>query len=526
MLVIVATGLLAAVFFWQVSTLKKSVVHESQILEALLTPKQIFSKVLFSPLRKIPGPFIAKITSKWLTMVDMAGDRTSAIHKLHQKYGSTVRIGPREISYSNAEVINEIYSQQTPYMKAPIYETFSLPPIGIFSLRDKTEHSQRRRLLSHAFSQASLLGTEPLIKDLVGKLIAHIERGRGRPLDALLLFRLVSFDIVGELFLGQSFGGLDLDAPKPPQFLKDMDYQFILSGLEANLPGLHWILALLRTRIPSVDHFLGARHRIHEYGEYAFNQYIEQHGRNSGRKDLLTKILTTKSNDSTTMMMTDRETCAEVGNMVFAGTDTTSTTLTYLFYELARNPSWQTRLRTELARIPHDSLDGQLPNYTSLSDLPILDAVINEALRLHPAAPASLQRVVPPGGKVLNGTFVPEGTVVSAQCYTTQRDPVAFPDPEMFLPSRWMDTDLEKKTKEPSVTSLFMPFSHGTRACIGKNLAMMELKLITASVVRRFKVEIAPGNTEDSMLMKDHFLAIPKSGKCDLIFRDVSDYQL
>lgn len=43
-----------------------------------------------------------------------------------------------------------------------------------------------------------------------------------------------------------------------------MDYQFILSGLEANLPGLHWILALLRTRIPSVDHFLGARHRIHE----------------------------------------------------------------------------------------------------------------------------------------------------------------------------------------------------------------------------------------------------------------------
>ena len=100
------------------------------------------------------------------------------------------------------------------------------------------------------------------------------------------------------------------------------------------------------------------------------------------------------------------------------------------------------------------------------------------------------------------------------QCYTTQRNPRVFPNPELFLPQRWLEPDA--MTTEAKM--LFMPFSSGTRACLGKSLAMMELKLITATLVRQFDVQVAPGTTEDSMAMTDHFLAIPKSGKCDLIF--------
>ncbi len=73
------------------------------------------------------------------------------------------------------------------------------PPLGIFAMRDKVEHSQRTRLLSHAFSQASLLGTEPLIKQHIDKLVTHVMEGLKMPLDALLLFRLTSFDIIGTL---------------------------------------------------------------------------------------------------------------------------------------------------------------------------------------------------------------------------------------------------------------------------------------------------------------------------------------
>lgn len=73
----------------------------------------------------------------------------------------------------------------------------------------------------------------------------------------------------------------------------------------------------------------------------------------------------------------------------------------------------------------------------------------------------------------------------------------------------------------PEMKELFMPFSKGTRACLGKNLAMIELKLITAQLVRRFEWTAAPNTNKDTMAMMDFFLLIPVGGRCDLIFREV-----
>lgn len=87
--------------------------------------------------------------------------------------------------------------------------------------------------------------------------------------------------------------------------------------------------------------------------------------------------------------------------------DTTSTTLTYLFWELAKHPTWQDRLSQELkARTLNTST---VPRYVEVADLPILEAVVNESLRLHPAAPASLVRSTPAGGRTIDGHFMPEG---------------------------------------------------------------------------------------------------------------------
>ncbi|KAL6245307.1 hypothetical protein RBB50_008082 [Rhinocladiella similis] len=390
-------------------------------------------------------------------------------------------------------------------MKAPIYDDFSKPYIGIFSMRNKAEHSQRRRLLSHAFSQSNLNNTEPLIKQKVEKLVTIIDGQAGKLQDMLLLFRLLAFDIIGELFLGQSFGGLD--STSTPPFLVDMDNSFMVAGIESAFNGVSQILRWVPNS--SLRRFLESKDRLHQYGVDAFDKYVAQYGRDSGRKDLLTKILVPKSTDEA---LTDFDVHTEIGNLVFAGTDTTSTTLTYLFWELTRHDTWQSRVRAEL------SAQGQwkngMPSYSDVIDLPVLAAVINEALRLHPAAPASLPRVVPPQGRVLNGIYIPEKTVVSAQCYTTQRDPTVFSNPDTFLPERWMDS--QQITNE--MKALFMPFSTGPRACLGKSLAIMELKLITATLLRRFKVKAASTTTEDSMSMTDHFLVLPKSGRCDLIF--------
>jgi cytochrome P450 len=130
-------------------------------------------------------------------LVDLSGYRTLTLHKLHQQYGTAVRVGPNEVSFSGIDEIKQIYGQQTSFLKAPIYETMSQEPLGIFSLREKSAHSQRRKLLSHAFSQSNLFDTEPLILHHVQRLVDCVQKHSGKPLDMLALFRLVAFDIVG-----------------------------------------------------------------------------------------------------------------------------------------------------------------------------------------------------------------------------------------------------------------------------------------------------------------------------------------
>ncbi|KAK0256182.1 hypothetical protein LTR12_003017 [Friedmanniomyces endolithicus] len=406
-------------------------------------------------------------------------------------------------------------------MKAPIYDTMSLPPHGIFSLRNKAAHSQRRGLLSHAFSQQNINDCMPIIEQKLDSLLRSFNCDTSQTVDVFLRFRLFAFDVVGELFLGTSFGASE--AGTAPEYLHDVDRQFLFSGIKFNFP----LLATFLSQIPlsSMKTFTQGGERLAQFGNSAFQEYIQRYGRDSKRRDLLTKVLVPQQKGKA---MTDRETYVEVGNLVAAGTDTTSTTLTYLFWSLARFPEWQNHVRKEM----HEKLGraAQGPyEMQALNGLPVVDAVINEALRLYPAAPASLPRVTPQEGWQWNAyTIPPEAscraflhtatTVVSMQCYTTQRDPIAFPDPDVFLPGRWLEAE-----PTTSMKTLFMPFSKGTRACIGKSLAMVELRLVVLGLLSRYEVKLPPQTTEESMEIRDHFLVMPKSGKCELIFEPLPE---
>jgi len=84
----------------------------------------------------------------------------------------------------------------------------------------------------------------------------------------------------------------------------------------------------------------------------------------------------------------------------------------------------------------------------------------------------------------------------------------------MFKPERWLDDGQSSQESK----DLFMPFSKGTRACLGRNLAMMELRQVTSALLLKYNVAAASNTTSDSMAMRDHFLVLPKGGRCDLMF--------
>jgi benzoate 4-monooxygenase len=138
-----------------------------------------------SPLRVLPGPFLAKFSNFWLLWAETKGCRTETIHSWHEKYGPIVRVGPNEISFSGVEHVYDIYGQSSVFMKGAIYDTFGRT--GIFAMRDKYEHRERRRILNHTFTQSNLFDIEPLMKGHIQKLCHKIE-GRQKT-DVLFSFR-------------------------------------------------------------------------------------------------------------------------------------------------------------------------------------------------------------------------------------------------------------------------------------------------------------------------------------------------
>lgn len=113
----------------------------------------------------------------------------------------------------------------------------------------------------------------------------------------------------------------------------------------------------------------------------------------------------------------------EAANLIVAGSDTTAVTLTYLVWAVLKQPHLQSALEEEVAGLS-DALDGE-----ELKQAPLLNSVIEEALRLYGAAPGSLPRVVPDEGVTFCGHFIPGGTEVSTQAYTMHRDENTFPEP-------------------------------------------------------------------------------------------------
>lgn len=229
-------------------------------LASKLTCIQVIYCRFVTPLRRIPGPFLASLSEYWLILVDLPGLRTTVIHKLHEKYGPVVRIGPNEVSFSDVSIVKEIYGQQSAYMKAPWYDSVSLHPVGIFSMRNKADHSKGRSLLSHAFSQASLNNTIPTICATVKRLSNVIAESGGHSVDAMAKFRRFALDVVGELFLGASFGALE--ASEPPQFLADTDLFFLTMAIEEQFPWIYRVLSI--TPISKLQYALAARQRVAE----------------------------------------------------------------------------------------------------------------------------------------------------------------------------------------------------------------------------------------------------------------------
>jgi benzoate 4-monooxygenase len=207
----------------------------------------------------------------------------------------------------------------------------------------------------------------------------------------------------------------------------------------------------------------------------------------SDRVDLLARLM--EGRDEKGNKLGREELTAEALTQLIAGSDTTSNTSCALLYHCLRNPGVIEKLRKELdAAIPADT---STISFAMVKDLPYLDAVIKETMRIHSTSSLGLPRVVPPGpGITIQDHHFPAGTVLSVPAYTIHHSKDIWgPDADEFRPERWFTVNDKQK-------QAFVPFSYGPRACVGRNVAEMELALIVSNVFRWYEFELRQGEME------------------------------
>ncbi|XP_063772979.1 cytochrome P450 3A9-like [Pseudophryne corroboree] len=174
--------------------------------------------------------------------------------------------------------------------------------------------------------------------------------------------------------------------------------------------------------------------------------------------------------------LTDTEIMAQAIIFILAGFETTSVTLTYLFYNLATHPDVQQRLQEEVDSFLPDKAN---PTYEILKKMEYLDMVIQETLRMYPPA-GRLERVSKQTVEI-SGVTIPKGVVCMIPAYVLHHDSEYWPDPQEFHPERF-----SKENRENHAPYTFLPFGDGPRNCIGMRFAMLSMKVVISALLQHF----------------------------------------
>lgn len=307
------------------------------------------------------------------------------------------------------------WNTDTTRYQGQVPSQFSDTTAGVFGILSNKTASHRRRLFQSAGTKNIVLEWEPQVVELTRLAVQNIKRDLKKhgSSDVMKQWTLMTTDILGSLAFGQSFG--NTKSEEKNQLVRDIEAIMPIVGMRAELPWTKTLFDAAPAWIPGSPNLLWDRFTV--YGQDAVK--ATRSAQAGGNKTLFSKMVL--ENESA-QRIPDSLITQEAANVIIAGTDTTAMTLTYLVYTVLKYEEVKLELINELAKLPIN------PTFEHLEALPYLQNVIQEVMRLHPAVPGSLPRIVPAGGGRLGKYELSAGTQVSTQAWTFQRDPKVFPD--------------------------------------------------------------------------------------------------
>ncbi|KAG7090560.1 hypothetical protein E1B28_009668 [Marasmius oreades] len=443
------------------------------------------------PLAAYPGPLVCKITKLKGAAVGRSGKQHLYYQSLHSQYGDVVRIGPNELSFLPVEAIDPILGKngipKGPFWDGRIPETQKIH--SLLALRDLDEHKHRRVPWSKAFTTNALKEYEVLVRaktDLFAERLSLVGKDGRSDLDIGEWFRYYTYDLMTDFVFS---GGSNMLQQGDPEGL----WEAIRSGFVGAMIGSHvpW-LGRISYKLPTRFFNSG----LVAFRNNSFQRAMKRTAEGSKRRDLYYYLLDEGNPDA---KPNGPQAIADATVAVIGGSDTTSMTLTMILYYLISRPNVYQRLKQEI-----DATGDHWDDSTSQAKMAYLNGVINETLRLWPPALNGSQRGIraDASGKMILGGYVPSGTNVNIPFYSVHRDSRNFsPFPEEFIPERWLDEG-ERLKLEPSIfknaeynhdTQAFLAFSAGPANCVGRKLAMMEMRIVVCMLMKKFEVEFAKG---------------------------------
>ncbi|KAK4119116.1 cytochrome P450 [Parathielavia appendiculata] len=437
------------------------------------------------PLRHYPGPLLMRAT-RWAYNVRLiSGTLPFDMLALHQRYGPVVRVAPNQLAFANPHAWKDIMGHRSGgegrdemEKSSKFYRPVEGVPRDIVNA-DRQEHGQLRRALAHGFSERSMREQQPLIKGYIDLLIRRLTEisERGESADMTAWYNFTTFDVIGDLAFGESFGCLQDSAYHP--WVKNI-FELARAGtLVSSLAHYPILLKLLLALVPTK--FAEEQKKMTESSSAKLRRRMKAW---KERPDLIEGLLKRADEWGLTL----GELCANGSILIIGGSETTATLLAGVTYLLLTNPEPMRKLVAEIrgAFKSENEID-----FTSVNRLPYLLACLEEALRMYPPVPMGLPRVVPKGGASIAGDYVPEKTIVAVYQWAMYHNDQHFKDPFSYHPERWLgDPAFADDNKEA-----FQPFHVGPRNCLGRNLAYIEMRLILARVLWNFDLRIA----QDSM---------------------------
>ena len=372
-------------------------------------------------------------------------------------------------SIDHPDVVKSVYGIGTKFPKSDWYEGWKHPSPDRWTLfpdQDIKRHAETRKRFQAMYSMSSLVSYEGYVDDCTKIFSQRLKEfaATGQVIDMGHWFQCYAFDVIGDITYSERFGFLERgeDVGSIIEALHNSMQYSTLIGL---YPRLHPILFDFMAKFKASG--AGGRLKIMDFVQKQLDKRkgegddVEKWAEKdeNAPQDFLEKLLIANKKDP------EKTTGYHVYMMglsnIIAGSDTTAVSLSATLYYLLKTPKAMSALREEIRTFGEEGRCSS-PNVTfaESQEMPYLQAVIKEAMRLHPATGLPLWRVVPEGGADICGQYFPAGTVVGLNTWVAHYNEDVFgPDAKDFRPERWLEADNEGGERIKQMENYYLPVS-------------------------------------------------------------------